>query len=304
MVITVSCSACAASFPVDPNKIPEGGVKVRCSECAHVFRVERPAPEPELAPSPADDERAAEPEPELAPPPPDEEWAVEPEPPATDVETGGTDPGGSTSIAADIDEGDELPDWATGLDAGGTEATEVPDALDEVPEEPRPEEPRPEPTGWADPAPDASGWDQLEDEPDTGALPDDPLPVMEPDPPPATEPDPLPVMEAQPAPVTEPEPSPPAEPETVPGFSFGKRDPMDKARRLARVLVSDMVMYNSERHQVALSRGTLAEDFEEEIEKSWKEYVDQIGNEIAEGEGRHFWSQALNDILAKGAKEF
>jgi hypothetical protein len=220
---------------------------------------------------------------------PPEEWAVEPEPLATDVETGGTDPGGSTSTAADIDEGDELPDWATGLDAGGTEAAEVPDALDEVPDEPRPEEPRPEPTGWADPAPDTSGWDQLEDEPDTGALPDDPLPVMEPDPPPATEPDPLPVMEAQPAPVTEPEPPPPAEPEVpVPGFSFGKRDPMDKARRLARVLVSDMVMYNSERHQVALSNGGPWPRTSRRRSRSpGRSIVDQIGNEIAEGEGRH-----------------
>lgn len=269
MVITVSCSACAASFPVDPNKIPEGGVKVRCSECAHVFRVERPAPEPELAPPPADDEWSAEPEPELAAPPADDEWAVEDEPFAGDVETGGAESDGSTSTAAD---------------AGSEQRDELP--------------------GWADPAPEPSGWADLEDEPDTGTLPDDPIPTMEPDTPPAVEPDTLPVMEAQPAPITEPEPSPPPEPETVPGFSFGKRDPMDKARRLARVLVSDMVMYNSERHQVALSRGTLPEDFEEEIEKSWKEYVDQIGSEIAEGEGRHFWSQALNDILAKGATVF
>jgi hypothetical protein len=90
----------------------------------------------------------------------------------------------------------------------------------------------------------------------------------------------------------------------VTGFTFGRRDPVDKARRLARVLVSDMVMYNSERHQDALSRGTLAEDFEEEIDKSWKEFVDQLGSEFANGEGRPFWTQALNDILAKGEEIF
>jgi protein-disulfide isomerase-like protein with CxxC motif len=79
---------------------------------------------------------------------------------------------------------------------------------------------------------------------------------------------------------------------------------MDKAKRLARVLVSDMIMYNAERHRLALENGTLAKDFEDEIQKSWKEYVEQVGREIAEGEGRTFWREALNDILAKGQPLF
>jgi hypothetical protein len=91
---------------------------------------------------------------------------------------------------------------------------------------------------------------------------------------------------------------------TVQGFTFGKRDPTDKAKRLARVLVSDMIMYNAERHQSALAAGTLVQDFEEEIEKSWKEYVDQVGAEMADGEGRGYWTRALNDILAKGDEVF
>jgi hypothetical protein len=90
----------------------------------------------------------------------------------------------------------------------------------------------------------------------------------------------------------------------VQGFTFGKRDPTDKAKRLARVLVSDMIMYNAERHQGALSAGTLAQDFEEEIQKSWKEYVEQVGDDMANGEGRRFWVDALNDILAKGKDVF
>ena len=87
-------------------------------------------------------------------------------------------------------------------------------------------------------------------------------------------------------------------------FRFGKRDPTDKAKRLARVLVSDMIMYNAERHRNALESNTLAADFEDEIDKSWKEYREQVGAEIAEGEGRQFWREALNDILAKGEKVF
>ena len=91
---------------------------------------------------------------------------------------------------------------------------------------------------------------------------------------------------------------------SVPGFTFGNRNPTNKAKRLARVLVSDMIMYNAERHQVALAAGTLLKDFEEEIDKSWKEFVDQVGEELATGEGRQFWRQALNDILAKGQEVF
>jgi hypothetical protein len=70
------------------------------------------------------------------------------------------------------------------------------------------------------------------------------------------------------------------------------------------VLVSDIIMYNAERHRTALENGTLEQDFEDEIGKSWKEYVEQVGAEMAEGEGRGFWRDALNDILAKGKPLF
>ena len=42
MTITVSCPACDARFPVDPAKVPPGGVLAQCSECPAVFRVELP----------------------------------------------------------------------------------------------------------------------------------------------------------------------------------------------------------------------------------------------------------------------
>ena len=32
--------------------------------------------------------------------------------------------------------------------------------------------------------------------------------------------------------------------------------------------------------------------------------AEQLGTEIADGEGRRFWTQALNDILAKGEQVF
>lgn len=89
---------------------------------------------------------------------------------------------------------------------------------------------------------------------------------------------------------------------SVGAFTLGKRDPSERARRLARVLVSDMIMYNPERHQRALAAGTLESDFEEEIAKSWKEYVEQVGRDLAEA--TDYWRAALNDVLAGGRQVF
>ena len=123
------------------------------------------------------------------------------------------------------------------------------------------------------------------------AEPDEPF-FAPPEPEPEPEPEPLPQLEAQPE----------AEAPAVSGFSFGKRDPKDRARRLARVLVSDMISYNPERHERALANGSLKADFEEEIEKSWKEFVEQVGEEMANENS--FWTEALNDVLAKGEQIF
>ena len=256
MVITVECPSCSTSFPVDPRKIPAGGVKARCSTCATIFRVEPPAEEP--APS------GSEPEPES--------FAQEPsfDPPA--------------AVAEEEPPGESLPsDWVI-----ERPEEEEPGVAAEAPAAEEPEAP-----SFASPEPSF-------EMPEAGF---------------EVEPEPEPAPESYLPPPSVPEPSAPAapEPETpaapaaaapVKGFTFGKRDPSEKARRLARVLVSDMIMYNPERHEKALAQGTLKEDFEDEIEKSWKEYVEQVGEEMAEGEGRGFWSDALNDVLAKGQQIF
>ncbi len=84
--------------------------------------------------------------------------------------------------------------------------------------------------------------------------------------------------------------------------NFSRRDPKDRAARLARVLVSDIVLYNSVRHEKSMEAGTIREDFQDEVDKSWIEWVEQVGSEIAES--TDFWKEALNEILAKGEKLF
>lgn len=83
---------------------------------------------------------------------------------------------------------------------------------------------------------------------------------------------------------------------------FGSSDPNAKARRLARALVSDIVTYHPERRDRSLASGTLKREFMDEIKKSWEEYVEQVGSEMARSTP-HF-RDALNDILAKGQQIF
>lgn len=83
---------------------------------------------------------------------------------------------------------------------------------------------------------------------------------------------------------------------------FLVQDPKQKARRLARALISDMLVYNPEKRQQGMRDGTLALLFKDEIEKSWLEYTEQVGKEMAET--TPFWTDALNEILAGGKRLF
>lgn len=84
--------------------------------------------------------------------------------------------------------------------------------------------------------------------------------------------------------------------------SFRNQDPTARAQRLARALVSDIVAYNKERLQQATGAAALRSEFRDEIRKSWEEYVEQVGLDTAKG--TPYFRDALNEILAKGAKIF
>ncbi|TVR58751.1 MAG: hypothetical protein EA422_15695 [Gemmatimonadales bacterium] len=79
---------------------------------------------------------------------------------------------------------------------------------------------------------------------------------------------------------------------------FGRRDPHDRARRLARVLVSDIIAYYPEKHAEAVREGRVRETFEEEVEKSRREYIEQVGREMADS--TDYFRVALNEVLARG----
>ena len=93
-----------------------------------------------------------------------------------------------------------------------------------------------------------------------------------------------------------------AAPGSKPINPFLANDPNQKAKRLARALVSDMVAYHPQKRDEGVRAGTLKQLFREEIKKSYEEYVEQIGKEFAESTS-HF-QDALNDVLAGGKKVF
>jgi predicted Zn finger-like uncharacterized protein len=105
-------------------------------------------------------------------------------------------------------------------------------------------------------------------------------------------------QEAAPAaPQAEPAPAPAAK-----GTSRGGKSADDRAKRLARVLVSDILWYNRERRDAALRDGTLMTSLGEEIKKSWELYKEKVGPEAAHS--TNYFKEALNEILANGQQVF
>lgn len=104
------------------------------------------------------------------------------------------------------------------------------------------------------------------------------------------------------APITYVRPAEPASPARRPINPFLANDPNQKARRLARALVSDMIAYHPRKRDEGLRDGTLKQLFREEIKKSYEEYSEQVGREFAESTS-HF-QDALNEVLAGGRKLF
>jgi hypothetical protein len=145
-------------------------------------------------------------------------------------------------------------------------------------------------------------------------MPAAPPPIARPTAPPAAPPPAPPARPAAPAPVAAPPaPAPAAAGGTsTPGKRltgplrpvnpFMVQDPKQKARRLARALISDMLVYHPEKRQQGIRDGTLPQLFKDEIQKSWLEYTEQVGAELAQS--TPFWTEALNEILGGGHKLF
>ena len=93
------------------------------------------------------------------------------------------------------------------------------------------------------------------------------------------------------------------ESQSPPPAERGKgRTKEDRAKRLARVLVSDILCYNQDKRDRALQDGTLMTALGGEIKKSWELYKDKIGSDLANS--TNYFKEALNEILADGQEVF
>ena len=112
------------------------------------------------------------------------------------------------------------------------------------------------------------------------------------------------VTEPVPKPVLPPAAAPAAPaPDPKPTRPTGKKNRDDaRAKRLARVLVSDILCYNQEKRDQALIDGNLMTVLGDEIKKSWELYKEKIGSDVAKS--TNYFKEALNEILADGQEVF
>ena len=74
-------------------------------------------------------------------------------------------------------------------------------------------------------------------------------------------------------------------------------DVPDRARRLARTIVSDIALYNKDEIKRGIENDTLYDDLAEELERGRKLYNSRVVPDISEGE--NFFNQAIVDVLVK-----
>jgi len=119
----------------------------------------------------------------------------------------------------------------------------------------------------------------------------------------------IPVPEAAPSPAASlgsraPDSTAPAPAGTaIPtGLSADDQSKHEKARRLARVLASDIAIYNREKRDRGIREGNLVAMLGYEIKKSWEIYKERVGAEFANS--TPYFRDALNEMLAEGKKIF
>ena len=287
--MNVSCPDCRSIFRVDPAKVPASGVRARCSVCSGVIPI--PAPTGQTTPV-TGTPRAGTSGPESA---------------SQDR------PSRSTPQAQDG--WDPAPFSSSGQRASSSAPAQRPAAPATSPA-PRASESQGAPRSRAESIERATAAATA-----TPPSPASSLPEFTPPPavPPFTSPASLPYGApsappfvpggARPAtPARTQAPPPTAFPSTGDGGArrplnpFLSKDPNQRAKRLARALVSDIITYHPAKHAEGLRDGTLKQLFREEIKKSFEEYIAQVGQQLAES--TTYFQEALNEVLGAGKKIF
>ena len=76
----------------------------------------------------------------------------------------------------------------------------------------------------------------------------------------------------------------------------------NRARRLAKALASDLVLYNKDKVEKGLREGTIGQLLGAEIRRSWEYYCQQIPKHIVES--TDYFREQLNKIVGRGEEIF
>ncbi|TMQ59920.1 MAG: hypothetical protein E6K76_03075 [Candidatus Eisenbacteria bacterium] len=260
----VECGACGARYVIADEKIPAQGVRVRCRKCQAVFSVAKPEP---VAPA---------------------ELPLIPPSPLEAPREGGA-PAAAPERGTDIER--FAPSFAEHPPAAGVEISSQPEFT------------RGYESGVSSPAP-APGAPPVRElsapAPSAPARPHSTGPAAEPNPF-ASEPK-LDASEPNapgPKPSAERSPASTGIPE---GLPEAERLKHERARRLARVLASDIAIYNKEKRDRGIKDGNLVAVLGYEIKKSWEVYKERVTAELANS--TPYFRDALNEMLAEGKKIF
>jgi predicted Zn finger-like uncharacterized protein len=296
--MNVSCPDCRSIFRVDPAKVPPAGVRARCSVCSGVISI----PAPTGQNTPASGTGTSRPSSESP-----QGSSQTPQPTQSGWDTAG--------FAQPVDRGlsSTSPRRAAPPSPTPSRSIETSGAVRPAEESPD----RPSVAATATPPSPASALPEF--------IPPPPIPPFKPaisSAPMSTptagsfsSPAPTPFVPSAPrspigpppsaAPSAPSTPSRPASPESGarrPLNPFLSKDPNQRAKRLARALVSDIITYHPAKHAEGLRDGTLKQLFREEIKKSFEEYIAQVGQQLAES--TTYFQEALNEVLGAGKKIF
>jgi predicted Zn finger-like uncharacterized protein len=304
--MNVSCPDCRSIFRVDPSKVPPNGVRARCSVCSGVISIPAPSGQSTPASSPAWTPNAsAESAETRSPPTPSTQpgWdtkpfsapaARTPAAPATQRPTPPAPPTRSVETPA----AQRARPESTERTAAAATAT-PPSAAAGVPGfRPSPLAPPFKPAGAPATAPSSPPASAQSAGPFVPGATRAPTAIA------------TPIPAANPVPPLRSAPTPPSAVSSSgadagarrPLNPFLSKDPNQRAKRLARALVSDIITYHPAKHSEGLRDGTLKQLFREEIKKSFEEYIAQVGQQLAES--TTYFQEALNEVLGAGKKIF
>ena len=307
--MTLECPKCSARYNIQDSLIPEQGARVKCKKCGTVMSI--PAPVVELAPH--DLELIPPPGPVSSPSGP----VLSPSNPEP-LPRVSAPPSAPPDAAFERGFGGEPESPASSQDSGIVVDRPFEGTSTLPPADPQFERARATPARFGSPPPfsESEAPPPLDREPlpglDTSMAMSAPTVAAEERPAPIAAPEAARATAAAPeaarataaapeAPAASPSPVPTGTPIPA-GLSQDDQSKHEKARRLARVLASDIAIYNRDKRDRGMREGNLVAVLGYEIKKSWEVYKERVGSEFANS--TPYFRDALNEMLAEGKKIF